>query len=69
MIVPTTALEPATKFANAWITWPAAVDAVAGSFDSIERISRVVATLRTRRNSVVPRSSAGNTLNSSGFRM
>ncbi len=69
MIAPTTAFEPATKLANAWMTWPAAVLACSGSLVSIERMSRVDATLSTRRNSVVPSSSAGKTLKSSGLRM
>ncbi len=66
-----TASEPAeTNVLNAQITLPAAYWACSRlrPFSPAVRISRVVAMFSTRRNSVAPSSTDGNTLNSSGLR-
>ena len=63
MIKPTTIRSPATNSLKAVITPPAAL---MPSEPAWVRIKRVVATLSTKRASVVANKSEGKTLNSSG---
>jgi len=66
-IIPTTSELPATNELNVSITCPATAVAWSGLDASAERIMRVDAMFKTSRYSVVPSSSEGNTLKSSGL--
>jgi hypothetical protein len=66
---PAPAPPPATKPPKALMTWPATLRASSALSASAVRIRRVEAIFRTSRKSVVPSSSEGKTLNSSGSTM